>query len=601
MRSHYATLETACAFLYRDELPIHVMHVTQEVGMKVNGGQLLARAFAHAGITEVFTLHGGHLDAFLVACTGHGIRLTDTRHEAGAGHAADAYARVTGGIGVCVVTSGPGFTNAYTAITNAYLDRTPTLFVVGAPPLRETETNPLQGGFDQIAAATPVTKWAHRITDPARVPEMVAQAIRTATTGVPGPVLLEVPIDIMFGETDEAMVRFPTNNFVSDRPAPSARTVTAAIDILRTAQRPAIIIGGGVTFSRAADELVHFAETVNVPVFYPAKADGAIPADHPLAGGGLLTLGALPMLGAVPDVVLIVGARAGMFTGGRASHFPDARIIQIDIDATEIGRIQDVEIPILADCREALVALTAAAAAHQWPDRSDWITTVANARHMHPMLFPDPATESGKPHPYYAAKAIVEACPKGTIFVLDGAEAPAWAEFFTTAHRNGEILRLGYLGCLGVGPGFAIGAHRARPDAPIVVITGDGAAGFHIQEFDTMARHGIPAVTVVFNNAVWGMSIHGQHAVYGESGVVVSTLGDSAYEAVATAFGGYGERVGDLADLPGAMKRAFDAGIPACLNVEVDPHVVHPLTNMMLGDVTSTDSIVVPYYENIPR
>jgi acetolactate synthase-1/2/3 large subunit len=134
-----------------------------------------------------------------------------------------------------------------------------------------------------------------------------------------------------------------------------------------------------------------------------------------------------------------------------------------------------------------------------------------------------------------------------------------------------------------------------------VLITGDGAAGFHIQEFDTMARHGIPVVTVVFNNAVWGMSIHGQEAVYGDEGIVVSELADSAYEKVAEAFGGYGERVKDVASIADAMKRAFAAGVPACINVEVDPHVVHPITTMMLGDVTSTDEIVVPYYENIPR
>lgn len=570
--------------------------------MAINGGQLLAKALAHAGTTEVFTLHGGHLDSFLIACGDEGIRLTDTRHESSAGHAADAYARVTGGLGVCVVTSGPGFTNVYTAIANSYLDRTPVLFVVGAPPLRETETNPLQGGFDQIAAATPVTKWSHRITDPARVPELVALAIRKATTGIPGPVLLEVPIDVMFGEADEATVRYPSSYGVEARPAPAAAAVDAALDLLQSAKNPAIVIGGGVTFSRAADALVAFAEAVDVPVFYPGKSDGAIPASHRLAAGGLLALGTLPALGApTPDVVLVVGARAGMFTGGRASLFPGATLIQVDIDASEIGRMHDVAVPVLADCREALLALTAAAAARTWPDWSGWVTTATSAKHAHRAGFVDETTESGKPHPYFAARAIVEACPPDTIFVMDGAEAPSWGEFFATTESVGGVLRLGYLGCLGVGPGFAIGAHRARPDAPVVIITGDGAAGFHIQEFDTMARHGMPVVTVVFNNAVWGMSIHGQEAVYGDRGVVVSELADSAYEKVAEAFGGYGERVAQTTDIADAMKRAFDSGVPACLNVEIDPNVVHPITTMMLGDVTSTDEIVVPYYENIPR
>ncbi|UPW08413.1 thiamine pyrophosphate-binding protein [Gordonia terrae] len=568
----------------------------------VNGGQLLARALAQAGTTEVFTLHGGHLDAFLIACAGEGIRLTDTRHEASAGHAADAYARVTGGFGVCVVTSGPGFTNVYTALANAYLDRSPTLFVVGAPPLRETETNPLQGGFDQIAAADPVTKWAYRITDAARVPEIVALAIRKATSGVPGPVLLELPIDVMFGEADDDQVRFPTNYRVSTRSGADPDAVTLALDLLQTASNPAIVIGGGITFSRAEEALVAFAETVGVPVFYPGKADGAIPADHPLAGGGLLSMGTIPALGApTPDVVVMAGTRAGMFTGGRASMFPGAKIIQIDIDPAEIGRIYDVEVPIVADCRAALEQLTAAAAGRTWPDWTEWASTVKAAKGAHAAGFPDATTDTGKMHPYFAAKAIVEACPPDTIFVLDGAEAPSWAEFFVAVGRPGSVLRLGYLGCLGVGPGFAIGAARARPGAPVVLITGDGAAGFHPQEFDTMGRHHLPVTTVVFNNAVWGMSIHGQEAVFGPEGVVVSELADSDYEKIAEAFGGIGMRVKHLDDLAPAVEKALGADVPACINAEIEPGVVHPITTMMLGDVTSTDEIVVPYYENLPR
>jgi acetolactate synthase-1/2/3 large subunit len=568
----------------------------------VNGGELLARALSDGGITEVFTLHGGHLDAFYVACGDHGIRLTDTRHESSAGHAADAYARLTGNVGVCVVTSGPGFTNAYTAIVNAYLDRTPTLFIVGAPPLRETETNPLQGGFDQVAAAEPVTKWAYRLTEARRIPEIVALAIRKATSGAPGPVLLEVPIDVMFGQTDAAAVRRPATGAVPSAPAPDRAAVQQALDVLAEAKNPVIISGGGVVFARAAEELVSFAETVGVPVFSPGKSDGAIPAGHRLAAGGLLALGALPMLGApTPDVVLLLGARTGMFTGGRASMFPGARIIQVDLDAAEIGRMHDVAVPIVADCRATLEALTAAAAERSWPDWSEWVSVATGAQRFHEALYTDDTTASGRIHPYFAAKAVVESCPPGTIFVLDGAEAPAWAEFFARTEIPSGVLRLGYLGALGVGPGFAIGAARAHPDAPVVLITGDGAAGFHPQEFDTMARHGMPVVTVVFNNAVWGMSIHGQQAVYGEKCAVVTELADSAYEKVAEAFGGHGERVRTADAIPDAMRRALSAGVPACLNLEIDPAVVHPLTTMMLGDVKATDEIVIPYYENLPR
>ena len=190
----------------------------------MTGGQLLARTLAAAGVTDVFTLHGGHLDAFLISCADHGIKLTDTRHEASAGHAAEAYARATGRIGVAVVTAGPGFTNAYTAMANAYLDRMPVLFIVGAPSTREGDLNTLQGGIDQIAAASHVSKWAFRVGAGARLPEIVEQAIRRATTGAPGPVVLEVPIEVMFAPV-KAPPRIETlSNFrLEVGPAPAPR------------------------------------------------------------------------------------------------------------------------------------------------------------------------------------------------------------------------------------------------------------------------------------------------------------------------------------------------------------------------------------------
>ena len=191
---------------------------------RINGGAVLAKSLAALGVKEVFALHGGHLDAFLVACAGESIRLTDTRHEATAGYAAEAYARATGTIGVCVVTAGPGFTNAVTAMTDAYLDAVPVLFITGSPPLREVATNPLQGGFDQVAMAAPVTKWSHRITNVERIPDLVDKAIRIAMTGRPGPVYLEVPIDIMFGPMRDEDLVLPSQPALSARPARCSRS-----------------------------------------------------------------------------------------------------------------------------------------------------------------------------------------------------------------------------------------------------------------------------------------------------------------------------------------------------------------------------------------
>lgn len=569
------------------------------VFMTINGGELLARALDAADLHEVFTLHGGHLDAFLVACGKYGIRLTDTRHESTAGHAADAWARQTGRVGVCVTTSGPGFTNTYTAIANAYLDAIPVLFIVGAPPLREAETNPLQGGFDQVAAAAPVTKWTHRVTHGARIPELVALALRTAQSGRPGPVLLEIPIDVMFSPVDESPVRMPDFG-TPPRTAPTGGQVDAALGLLARAERPVLLFGGGAARSDCARELAEFAELLSLPVFVPNKGDGVLPAGHRLSAGGLMPLLLLPQAVGAPDVAVLIGGREGMFTGGRSGPLSQASVIHINTDAVEIGRLNDSAVAIGADCRETLSALITAAHDRTLPDFGEWAQQAVSMQHFHQAMFTETDTASGRVHPYFAAKEIIAALPPRTVVVLDGAEAPAWAEFHLAPSEPNSTLRLGYLGCLGVGPGFAIGARRADPDRPVAIITGDGAAGFHLGEFDTMARHGIPAVTMVFNNASWGMSQHGQQAVFGESGRVVSALADSAYEQVAIAFGGYGERVERLEDVGPAIRRAFASGKPAAINIAVDAEVVHPLTLAMLGDLSATDSIVIPYYDNIP-
>src|SRR5512139_1345109 len=196
---------------------------------KIDGGEMLVRVLEQEGVREVFTLHGGHLDAIFQAARSRRLRWIDTRHEQAAGHAADGWARTTGRVGVAVVTAGPGVTDVVTAVTNAYLDCIPTLFIGGAAPLRDAETMPLQGGFDQIELMRPITKWAHRITHTHRIPDIVAQALRTATTGRPGPVFLEIPIDVLFSKVEEEKTVFPLRACAGSAPVPSADSVAQAI------------------------------------------------------------------------------------------------------------------------------------------------------------------------------------------------------------------------------------------------------------------------------------------------------------------------------------------------------------------------------------
>ncbi|MEV0982934.1 thiamine pyrophosphate-binding protein [Brevibacterium sp. NPDC049920] len=569
------------------------------------GGSYLAEALQRSGLGTVFTLHGGHLDAFFVECRKYGISLTDTRHEATAGHAAAGYAKATGTPAVAVVTSGPGFLNVVTAVGDAFLDRVPMIVIAGAPPLRESERNLLQAGIDQIGMIKPVTKFAFQVTHPWRIPEIVGLAKAKATEGVPGPVLIEVPIDVLFDEAPEAEVRFPSYTAPGSFAGAAESQVAEAAELLTQAQRPLVFVGGGVTFAQAQEDLRALAEGLGLPVCAPNKSEGIIAHDAPEWGGGLGTAGALAMQGKAPDVVLMLGLRQGMFSGGAKGFFPDAAIIQVDIDGSELGRIFDVEVPIAGDCRDVLQQLrtateSEATAGEIRSGRQEWLTTVRTARDSHAVQFADPKTETGRMHPYHASKAVIDALPEDVTYVLDGGENAPWATYHLKARNVGDVLRIGYLGCLGVGQGYAMGAYTANPRTT-VIFTGDGALGFNIQEFEAMVRHRIPIITVVYNNKVWGMSIHGQQAVYGEEGVVVSRLEDSDYHKVCEAFGGYGERVTALEDIPGAVQRAIDSGLPACLNLEIDPEVIHPTTLRLLGDIDNPDEIVVPYYSNFPR
>ena len=572
---------------------------------EINGGVALARSLRALGVSEVFTLHGGHLDSFLVACQDSDIRLTDTRHEASAGHAAEAYARATGQIGVCVITAGPGFANALTSFVNAWLDATPVLFIAGAPPLREVATNPLQGGFDQVAMAAPVTKWAHRITNVERIPDLVEKAVRLATSGRPGPVFLEMPIDIMFGLADEADLAMPRLPAMAARPAPTLAAVDRLIGLLQQAERPAIIAGGGAANARAAELLRQFAEMSSVPVLESNKAAGILPSDHPQAGGGSGNLAMAAMAHKAPaDLVVLLGARTGLFLGGRSGAvIPHAaKLVQIDIDEAEIGRLRAPELAITADVAETLSALLARGAGATWRDRADWCKLLQGCPQLFRSAFDKTPVENaaGVIHPYHAARAVAEALSPDTAIAWDGGEAPAWFRPFARTPAIGLNAGTGYLGCLGIGQGFSIGLARARPRAPVALFLGDGAAGFHIAEFDTMVRHRLPVTTIVFNNACWGMSQHGQELVFGRQHLAVVKLAETDYQDVARAFGGHGEKVTRFADIGPAIRRAQAQELPSCINIIVDPDVMHPVTAAMVGDLEAEGQIPVPYYENIP-
>lgn len=575
---------------------------------RIDGGEILVRMLAQEGIPVVFTLHGGHLDAIYQAARGRGIRFVDTRHEQAAGHAADGWARTTGKVGVALVTAGPGVTDVVTAVANAYLDCVPTLFLGGAAPLRDAETLPLQGGFDQVDLMRPITKWAHRITQTHRIADLTAQALRVASSGRPGPVFLELPIDVLFARVEEEKVVFPRKVRPEALPAPPAAAVERTLDWLAAAERPAILAGGGAWFSGAGAALLAFAERTGIPVFTNGRGHGLVPADHPLCGRSGASLALLLQGGAPPDVVLILGARLGLFTGGRGGgYLASARLIQVDIAAEEIGRNRDIDLGIAADCRETLLALEAAAVERAWPDRAGWQASVRQAAGFAKVLFGEAlAATEGLIHPFRLAHDVVEAAGPEAVVVADGGETASWVEMASSVRGGGRWLSHGYLGCLGTGMPFAIAAKVAHPERPVVCVVGDGSVGLNFSEFDTMVRHRLPIVTVVNNDQMWGMSAHGQDLIFGEGRRVVTELAATRYDLAAAGFGCHAEHVTTPAELRPALERALAAGRPACVNVMTDPSVVSPVTVAMVGGATTSQEkaeekgkVRIPYYADL--
>jgi acetolactate synthase-1/2/3 large subunit len=577
---------------------------------RIDGGEMLIRVLEQQGIREVFTLHGGHLDAIYQAARGRNLRWIDTRHEQAAGHAADGWARTTGRVGVAIVTAGPGVTDVVTAVTNAYLDCIPTLFIGGAAPLRDAETLPLQGGFDQVALMHPITKWACRITHTNRIPDMVAQALRVATTGRPGPVFLEIPIDVLFARADEETAVFPRRVRPDAAPAPAPSAVSLALEWLQQAERPAIMAGGGVWFSGGAAALRGFAERTGIPVFSNSKAHGIVPGNLALCGGGFATLAVLAQGGSAPDVVLLLGARLGLFTGGRGGGFlaPTRRLIQVDIEGEEIGRNRDIDLAIVADCCETLRVLDAEGSERNWPDRSAWQRAVRDARNLPRQMFAEAVTSDAAPiHPFRFAHEVVRAAGTNAILVADGGETASWVEMAADVGGGGQWLSHGYLGCLGTGMPFAIAAKVAHPERPVICVVGDGSVGLNFAEFDTMVRHNLPIVTVVNNDQQWGMSAHGQDLIFGTGHRVATDLAPTRYDLAAAGFGCHAEHVERPNELGPALHRALAAGRPACVNVMTDPKVIAPITIAMVGAAARPrekqagegERVPLPYYEDL--
>jgi len=529
---------------------------------EIDGGSLVAKALKAEGVKYLFVLWGMHIAPVIEGCEREGIRIIDTRHEQAAGHAAEGWARVTGEPGVAAVTAGPGVTDVVTAVANAFQSGSPMLVLGGRSPVNSFEKGTLQE-LDHLEFMRPITKWARTVFEAKRLPEYVSIAYRHALAGRPGPVFLECPIDVLWSRVDESEVFFPepAKSRTTCRTPGNPELVREAAALLAASQRPVVMAGNTVYWSQASRELQQFIEAIGAPVFLNGMGRGCVPGDHPQ-----FFVYSRRFATGQADVVVLIGTEIDFrLNYGMPPLFcQEGKVIQIDIDQTEIGRNRCVDVGIVGDAREVLCQLLAELNKRKARKRAAWLKKVrAFETERVSALKPFLNSDAVPIHPLRLLREVGNFLERDAIVIGDGGDIVSSAAQVLKINYPGHWLDPGKLGCLGVGTGFAMAAKLAKPDKQVLIVHGDGSFGLNGMEFDTMVRHNIPVVSVVGNNRAWMPIGEGDRAL-------ARGLGWARYDKVAEALGAHGEFVERPDEIRPALERAFACGLPAVVNVMID-------------------------------
>lgn len=529
----------------------------------VTGSYLIAKTLKEEGVDTLFYVMGGPDFDIVMSCQDQGIRTIDFRHEQAAAFAAHAYARVTGKPGVCTAASGPGTLNLLTGVYTAAIDCAPMVILGGASPVHEIGRDAFQE-VDQVGIMQPMCKFWHRPTQAARYPEIVSTAFRQAMTGRPGPVYIDCGADVLYEEIEESDAIVPSRAAKRSRPTADSGTIKEAVDMLAAAERPIIFAGGGAFFSGSASELTRLVDLTSAPFYAAPMSRGLVAEDHPVSFPGARSTAMREA-----DFVLVVGTRLNwMMQYGRRFH-PDAKIVQIDIDAGELGHNKSIDLGIVGDAK-AVVGQMLAEIESRTSDfagrlESPWIQKLQQdndrrAIQVEPLLNSDQTPI----HPLRLCKEIRDFLDRDAIVSVDGNEILHFGRQSIPTFVPGHRLNSGVTGTMGVGLPYGIGAKVAKPDKQVLVLHGDGSMGMNAMEIDTCVRHNIPVVTVISNNAGWTARTPDQRKPGRE-------LGFTNYDGMARELGGYGEKVEDPNEIKPALERAFASGKPAVVNVIVEP------------------------------
>ncbi len=542
--------------------------------MELTGAQILLKCLEKEGVDLVFGFPGGAVIDIYDELPKHSIKHILVRHEQGAIHAADGYARATGDVGVCLVTSGPGATNTVTGIATAYMDSIPVVIFTGQVPTPLIGNDAFQE-VDIVGITRPCTKHNYLVKDVKDLAHTIKQAFYLARSGRPGPVLVDLPKDVMQRKTEFKYPKEAKLRSYNPTYKPHLGQIKKVANLIKNAKRPIIYSGGGVISSQSHEELTWLGQKLNIPVTSTLMGLGAFPGDDDLFLGMLGMHGTYAANMAInnADLLLAIGARFDDRVTGKVDTFaPKATIVHIDIDPTSIQKNVSVHVPLVADCKSALAALKTELEKtldeHDWEkDHAKWVKQVKDWRKEHPLTY---SNEGKAIKPQYVVEQIYELTKGDAIIVTEVGQNQMWAAQFYKVKKPNTFLSSGGLGTMGYGFPAAMGAQAAFPDKLVIDVAGDGSIQMCIQELTTVVCNKLPVKIVILNNGYLGMVRQWQELFYDKNYCETCMDAQPDFVKLAEAYGAAGFRVTDKKDVVPTLKKAFALDMPVIVDVRVE-------------------------------
>ncbi|WP_345971185.1 acetolactate synthase large subunit [Sulfurimonas sp. HSL1-6] len=538
--------------------------------MQMSGAQMVIEALKHEGVDTVFGYPGGAImNVYDEIYKQDDFQHILTRHEQAAVHAAEGYAKVTGKVGVAMVTSGPGFTNAVTGIADAYMDSIPLVVISGQVPMSLIGTDAFQE-IDSVGISRSCTKHNYLVTDAADLPRVLKEAFYLAATGRPGPVHVDIPKDVTAQIAEFDYSRPVEMETYKPTTKGNARQIKKAIEAIAAAKRPLLYLGGGIISANAADEVRAFAKMTGIPAVETFMARGTMGADNPLVISMLGMHGsyAANMAMSETDLVIGLGARFDDRVTGKLSEFAkNADVIHVDIDPASISKLVNAEYPIVGDVKYVVEEMTTLAKGKVDPERyAPWLETIDHFNKLHPLGYEE---EAGTIKPQWVIERIGQLLGEKANISTDVGQHQMWTAQFYPFTRPRQFISSGGLGTMGFGFPAALGVKRGDMERVSINVTGDGSILMNIQELMTSVEYKLPVINVILNNHFLGMVRQWQTLFYDKRYSETDLSMQPNWVGLVESFGGVGYNVETKEEFDAALKDAVEKNVVAMINVNV--------------------------------